>query len=161
MRAHGLQSVYDEYDFWSSRQLLCNLTLPLLQQLLSCFCLTISRTLYPTLSTFIKRLLTPSNTSTEHLSFLVKTRCINPLLERNAAIIHAYTSTLSRNHAYTHTHPFNGPFSGTTRVSRYQKGKTNSVKALKAAIALLKYNKAKCKWISSSSSQTFLKWPKQ
>ena len=23
-----------------------------------------------------------------------------------------------------HTHPFNGPFSGTTRVSRYQKGKT-------------------------------------
>jgi len=25
----------------------------------------------------------------------------------------------------THTHPFNDPFSGTTRVSRYQKGKTN------------------------------------
>ena len=25
----------------------------------------------------------------------------------------------------THTHPFNGPFSGTTRVSRYQRGKTN------------------------------------
>ena len=24
-----------------------------------------------------------------------------------------------------HTHPFNGPFSGTTRVSRYQKGKTD------------------------------------
>ena len=24
---------------------------------------------------------------------------------------------------HTHTHPFNGPFSGTTRVSRYQKGK--------------------------------------
>ena len=27
-------------------------------------------------------------------------------------------------HTHTHT-PFNGPFSGTTRVSRYQKGKTN------------------------------------
>ena len=27
--------------------------------------------------------------------------------------------------SHTHTHPFNGPFSGTTRVSRYQKGKTN------------------------------------
>ena len=27
--------------------------------------------------------------------------------------------------AHTHTHPFNGPLSGTTRVSRYQKGKTN------------------------------------
>jgi len=28
-------------------------------------------------------------------------------------------------HTHTHTHLFNGPFSGTTRVSRYQKGKTN------------------------------------
>jgi len=26
---------------------------------------------------------------------------------------------------HTHTHPFYGPFSGTTRMSRYQKGKTN------------------------------------
>ena len=26
---------------------------------------------------------------------------------------------------HTHTHPFNGPFSGTTRVGQYQKGKTN------------------------------------
>ena len=26
---------------------------------------------------------------------------------------------------YTHTHPFDGPLSGTTRVGRYQKGKTN------------------------------------
>jgi len=26
---------------------------------------------------------------------------------------------------HTHTPPFNGSFSGTTRVSRYQKGKTN------------------------------------
>jgi len=26
---------------------------------------------------------------------------------------------------HTHTHPFNSPLSGTTRVSRYQKGKTN------------------------------------
>jgi len=33
----------------------------------------------------------------------------------------AYTHT----HTHTHTHPFNGPFSGTTQVSRYQKGKTN------------------------------------
>jgi len=29
------------------------------------------------------------------------------------------------NHIQTHTHPFNGPLSGTTRVSQYQKGKTN------------------------------------
>ena len=26
---------------------------------------------------------------------------------------------------HTHTHTFNGPLSGTTQVSRYQKGKTN------------------------------------
>jgi len=26
---------------------------------------------------------------------------------------------------HTHTHPFNGPFSGTIQVGRYQKGKTN------------------------------------
>ena len=28
-------------------------------------------------------------------------------------------------YTHTHTHPFNGPLSGTTRVSRYQKGETN------------------------------------
>jgi len=28
-------------------------------------------------------------------------------------------------YTHAHTHPFNGTFSGTTRVSRYQKGKTN------------------------------------
>ena len=27
--------------------------------------------------------------------------------------------------SYTHTHPFNGPLSVTTQVSRYEKGKTN------------------------------------
>ena len=27
--------------------------------------------------------------------------------------------------SYTHTRPFNGPLSGTTQVSQYQKGKTN------------------------------------
>jgi len=31
---------------------------------------------------------------------------------------------IARAHTHTHTH-FNGPFSGTTRVSQYQKGKTN------------------------------------
>jgi len=30
---------------------------------------------------------------------------------------------LTHTHTHTHTHTFNGPFSGTTRVSRYQKGK--------------------------------------
>jgi len=35
--------------------------------------------------------------------------------------VHAVKSQL----VSTHTHPFKGPFSGTTWVSRYQKGKTN------------------------------------
>ena len=34
-----------------------------------------------------------------------------------------HARTHARTHAYTHTHPFNGSFSGTTQVSRYQKGK--------------------------------------
>ena len=33
--------------------------------------------------------------------------------------------TFNFKNTHTHTHPFNGPFSGTTQVSRYQKGKTN------------------------------------
>ena len=32
----------------------------------------------------------------------------------------------SQLHTHTHTQPFNGPFSGTTQVSRYQKGKNQS-----------------------------------
>ena len=32
---------------------------------------------------------------------------------------------LLKQDTHTHTHPFNGHFSGTTQVSRYQKGKTN------------------------------------
>jgi len=35
------------------------------------------------------------------------------------------TITIHRVNTHTHTHPFNGPFSRTTRVNRYQKGKTN------------------------------------
>ena len=43
-------------------------------------------------------------------------------LGRHLALsIHASDNT----HTHTHTHPFKGPFSGTTQMSRYQKGKTN------------------------------------
>ena len=34
-------------------------------------------------------------------------------------------TALAHTHTHTHTHTFNGPLSGTTRVSQYQKGKTN------------------------------------
>jgi len=38
--------------------------------------------------------------------------------------IHQFLSSIKRE-AHTHTHKFNGPLSGTTQVSWYQKGKTN------------------------------------
>ena len=38
---------------------------------------------------------------------------------------HTRTHTHTHMHMHTHTHLFNGPLSGTTWVSRYQKGKTN------------------------------------
>ena len=40
-------------------------------------------------------------------------------------IVQLLSVTENHNTSHTHTHPFNGPFSGTTRMSRYQKGKTN------------------------------------
>ena len=36
-----------------------------------------------------------------------------------------YISSQAFWRTHTHTHPFNGPFSGTTQVSRHQKGRTN------------------------------------
>jgi len=36
-----------------------------------------------------------------------------------------YCLQARRNNTHTQTHPFNGPLSRTTQVSRYQKGKTN------------------------------------
>ena len=39
--------------------------------------------------------------------------------------IHQLTTTSINPPPHTHSHPFNGPLSRTTRVSRYQKGKTN------------------------------------
>jgi len=36
-----------------------------------------------------------------------------------------YTTHTIHTHTHTHTNTFNGPLSGTSQVSRYQKGKTN------------------------------------
>ena len=41
------------------------------------------------------------------------------------ALTVASTNVQFTAHTHTHTHTFSGPFSGTTRVSRYQRGKTN------------------------------------
>jgi len=43
----------------------------------------------------------------------------------NCGKVSCLTTELTLIHVHIHTHPFNGPFSGTTWVSRYQKGKTN------------------------------------
>ena len=42
---------------------------------------------------------------------------------QNTQYVHIHTHTHA--HTHTHTHPFNSPFSRTTWVGRYQKGKTN------------------------------------
>jgi len=48
---------------------------------------------------------------------------ININVNNNNAWIYTHTHAHTRTH--THARAFNGHFSGTTRVSRYQKGKTN------------------------------------
>ena len=53
--------------------------------------------------------------------------CPNPLpkTERSTRQFILSKSTHTHTHIHTHTPAFNGPLSRTTRVSRYQKGKTN------------------------------------
>ena len=46
------------------------------------------------------------------------------MLEK-ARISHLMYLMLFADGSHTHTQPFNGPFSGTTQVSQYQKGKTS------------------------------------
>ena len=50
-------------------------------------------------------------------------RYVDPAGYYASCVSNMHTHTHTRAHA--HTHQFNGPFSGTTRVSRYQNGKTN------------------------------------
>jgi len=46
-------------------------------------------------------------------------------VRRNEQTGRKHNASAADEQQHTHTHPFNSPFSGTTRVSRYQKGKTN------------------------------------
>jgi len=57
--------------------------------------------------------------------------------------------------AHTHTHtPFNGPFSGTTRVSRYQKGKPNWILLKQETVSGSGISWAICKSAPSSRQTT-------
>ena len=44
---------------------------------------------------------------------------------QNGSNSHWHCVPNSQTHTHAHIHPFNGPFSGTTQVNRYHKGKTN------------------------------------
>ena len=59
------------------------------------------------------------------LAFVLGRRCWNspPQCYLNCLWMSPYLLCVKCTH--THTHPFNGPLSGTTQVSRYQKGKTD------------------------------------
>jgi len=60
--------------------------------------------------------------------FIMADRYIRILLMSNCTILLAYCGLHAVEYSmlfYTHTHPFNGPLSGTTQVSRHQKGKIN------------------------------------
>jgi len=63
--------------------------------------------------------------SLQQLGFLLITLWIS-IYRYSVYKILVYLTVTSGLTTNTHTHPFNGPFSGTTQVSRYQKlGKTN------------------------------------
>jgi len=71
------------------------------------------------------------------VEWIVKSQCNfrsplyieSPRVNRITMILYGFSHknimAFLKNACVTHTHPFNVPFSGTTQVSRYQKGKTN------------------------------------
>jgi len=67
-----------------------------------------------------------------------------------------FTHTHAQAHARTHTHtqPFNGPFSGTTQVSRYQKGKPIWILLKQETVSGSGISWAICKCASSSRQTT-------
>jgi len=49
----------------------------------------------------------------------------NFALKQHKHSLSIFASLNTHTHTHTHTGPFNGPLSGTARVNRYQKGKSN------------------------------------
>jgi len=68
---------------------------------------------------------TTSKDKRDELQKYVKTPCrlLHVVIQHFVFVRRLYLTLTSL--AHTHTLPFNGPFSGTTQVSQYQKGKTN------------------------------------
>jgi len=72
-----------------------------------------------------KSVLNINNFNKNYMSHMTLVR--NCYVKSMCPLKHLFQCTHARTHARTHahTHTFNGSFSRTTRVSRYQKGKTN------------------------------------
>ena len=70
--------------------------------------------------------LSVSNRLNEPIGFWYESYCKEQVVtETFFPVSHSSSVVLGNYYTHTHTHPFNGPLSGTTRVSRNQKGKTN------------------------------------
>ena len=65
-----------------------------------------------------------ATTASSSLAVAVTTVAAAPSSTTTVAVT-TQPSTFPAQVSQSHTHQFNGPFSGTTRVSRYQKGETN------------------------------------
>ena len=74
----------------------------------------------------------PSSMATWHILMNNNNSCYSGQVMSSRNYTHTHARTHARTHAHTHahththTHTFNGPFSRTTQVSRYQKGKNQS-----------------------------------
>ena len=83
------------------------------------------------------------------LQFVRSVLSVNPCMVR-------YEQGYSPKHTHTHTHPFNGPFSGTTQVSRYQKGKPIWMLLKQETVSASGIHWAICKSASRSKQITTL-----
>jgi len=74
-----------------------------------------------------KAVSTTQNSSVSKLNGFVTDRAAADQMELEIIQVDSLQPRSRKRVSYTHTyiHPFNGPFSGTSQVSRYQKGKTN------------------------------------
>jgi len=75
-----------------------------------------------------KIVLVPANNHISYISqslFIHIHLLVQQLTKHNFAIQLKLNEATGQKKSYTHKHPFNGPFSATTQVSHYQKGKTN------------------------------------
>ena len=84
----------------------------------------------------------------------VRSVFVNPEMYRSAFCRWIYFHLRSKIFWPSHTHPFNGRLSETTRVSRYQKGKTNQTNQIKETMSGSGISWAICKSAPRSRQTT-------